>query len=220
VDELVGQLAVEEGHQAGIGLDDRHLHVERGEDRGVFDADDAGAHHDELARDAGDLEDFVAIEDVLAVEADVARAIGLGADGDQEALGGIADGLAARALHFDGVGVDEAGRALDHFHTVAGELVLQYVDLVVERDGQALSQVLSADVLLGAVGQAVEAAPSRQPVRLSTVSRSVLDGMVPVCTETPPTRLPRSTTSTFLLSLAAWIAPRLPAGPEPMTIRS
>src|SRR5579859_2396733 len=44
--------------------------------------------------------------------------------------------------------------------------------------------------------------------------------MVPVWTETPPTRRPFSTTSTDLPSLAAWIAARRPAGPLPMTMKS
>src|SRR5262249_62189221 len=37
---------------------------------------------------------------------------------------------------------------------------------------------------------------SRHPERLSAVSRSVLDGIVPVWTQTPPTRRPFSITST------------------------
>jgi len=49
---------------------------------------------------------------------------------------------------------------------------------------------------------------------LSTVSRSVLDGIVPVWTETPPTRERSSTTSTDLPSFAAWIAALRPAGRE------
>ena len=49
---------------------------------------------------------------------------------------------------------------------------------------------------------------------------SWLDGIVPVCTHTPPTRLPFSTTSTDFFSFAACTAARRPAGPEPMTMRS
>jgi hypothetical protein len=41
-----------------------------------------------------------------------------------------------------------------------------------------------------------------------------------VCTETPPTRRPFSTTRTDRPSLAAWIAARRPAGPLPMTMKS
>src|SRR5262249_16709133 len=53
-----------------------------------------------------------------------------------------------------------------------------------------------------------------------TASRSVLLGIVPVCTHTPPIVRFRSTMATFLRSLAAQIAPFWPAGPLPMTTRS
>ncbi len=44
--------------------------------------------------------------------------------------------------------------------------------------------------------------------------------MVPVCTDTPPTRWRFSTTSTDLPSLAACTAALRYAGPEPITTRS
>ena len=52
-----------------------------------------------------------------------------------------------------------------------------------------------------------------------TASRSVLDGMVPVLTETPPIMCRRSTMAT-LPSFAAAIAAFCPPGPEPITSRS
>src|ERR1700682_6790193 len=58
------------------------------------------------------------------------------------------------------------------------------------------------------------------PVRYTTASRSVLDGIVPVLMQTPPSIRPRSTTATVLPSLAAAIAAFCPPGPEPMTTRS
>ncbi len=58
------------------------------------------------------------------------------------------------------------------------------------------------------------------PVRYITASRSVLDGIVPVFAQTPPTMLRRSITATRLPSFAAWIAAFWPAGPEPITSRS
>src|SRR5579859_2036637 len=48
----------------------------------------------------------------------------------------------------------------------------------------------------------------------------VLEGMVPVLTQTPPTKVRASTTATFLCILEAATAARWPAGPEPMTTRS
>ena len=56
VDEVVDQLAVDELEHAWPRLDQRHRDVERAEDGGVFDADDAGADHRQAARQAGDLQ--------------------------------------------------------------------------------------------------------------------------------------------------------------------
>src|SRR4029079_14306963 len=53
-----------------------------------------------------------------------------------------------------------------------------------------------------------------------TASRKVFEGMVPVSTHTPPTVRWRSMMATRLPSLAAWMAPRCPAGPLPMQTRS
>ena len=59
-----------------------------------------------------------------------------------------------------------------------------------------------------------------KPVRYSTASRSVFDGMVPVLTQTPPIMSRRSATATRLPSFAAAIAAFCPPGPEPITSRS
>ena len=59
-----------------------------------------------------------------------------------------------------------------------------------------------------------------RPVRYSTASRSVLDGMVPVLMQTPPIMSPRSTIAARWPSFAAAIAAFWPAGPEPMTTMS
>src|SRR5439155_21696201 len=61
---------------------------------------------------------------------------------------------------------------------------------------------------------------SRYPERWMTASRSVLLGIVPVLMQTPPITALRSMMATRLLSLAAWMAARCPAGPEPMTTMS
>ncbi len=53
-----------------------------------------------------------------------------------------------------------------------------------------------------------------------TASRIVLDGMVPVLMQTPPTIIGRSTIAARLCSFAAAIAAFCPAGPEPITNRS
>ena len=51
-------------------------------------------------------------------------------------------------------------------------------------------------------------------------SRSVLEGIVPVLMQTPPSMSGRSITATRLPSFAAAIAAFCPPGPEPITSRS
>src|SRR5258708_19135978 len=58
------------------------------------------------------------------------------------------------------------------------------------------------------------------PVRYSTASRNVFDGIVPVLVHTPPSIRSCSITATDLPSLAAAMAAFCPPGPEPMTTRS
>src|SRR5271166_3500776 len=53
-----------------------------------------------------------------------------------------------------------------------------------------------------------------------TASRMVLEGMVPVLMQTPPTTERASTTATRFFILEAATAARCPEGPEPITIRS
>ena len=61
--------------------------------------------------------------------------------------------LAVVAGDLDVVWVDEARRAAHGLDAVAGELVLEDLDLVVERHAQPLQQVVGADVLLDPVGR-------------------------------------------------------------------
>ena len=54
----------------------------------------------------------------------------------------------------------------------------------------------------------------------SAVSRSALEGMVPVLAQAPPGTASFSMRATFLPRAAAWRAPLSPAGPDPMTTTS
>ena len=158
VDELLDQLLVDEVEEAVARLDQRHRHVERREDRGVFDADDPGADDGEAARQLRQVDDLVAVEHRAAVEGHIVRPEGPRADGDEDVLAGVGVDVAVLLGDLDGVRIEEAGLAARGLHAVAGELVLQHLDLVVERLVQARHQVGGADVLLHPVGAAVEAA--------------------------------------------------------------
>ncbi len=61
--------------------------AEDGEHAGVFDADDAAADDDERVGAVGKVENLVAVDDGAAVDGDFGRGGGLGADGDDDAVG-------------------------------------------------------------------------------------------------------------------------------------
>ncbi len=91
------------------GLDQRHRHVERGEDRRILDADHPAADHRQGARQVRELEHLVAVEDACAVEGHVVGPVRAGADGDQRVLEGGVAGLAGVGGQLQLVRADEAG---------------------------------------------------------------------------------------------------------------
>lgn len=116
------------------------------------------ADDDHRARQFLDLEDFVRIEHRCAIEGNMRWPVGPGADGEQNGGGSDGHDFTVAFHHFHGVGVDEACRAANVLHAVAGELVLQHLDLVIERDEQAAAQIVGVDLLLDAIGTAVKTA--------------------------------------------------------------
>jgi hypothetical protein len=185
----------------------------------IFDPDHAGADHRQAARQPRKLDDLIAVEYAVAVERHVVRAKWPGAAGDQDVRGGVGAPFAGLRGHLDLVGPDEPAFAARGLDGIAVELVLQDLDLVVERLAQAGHQVACGDVLLDAIGASVE--PAFAPAgevedgfaqRLrryrSGVNRYAAD----------PTTF--SITSTDLPIFADWTAARRPEGPLPMTIMS
>ena len=80
------------------------------------------------------------------------------ADGDQDALALKDANIAGVGGDLDAMRIEEARGAECGLHRVAGELMLQHIDLVVERHVQTRHQVLGGDVLLHPIGTPVEAA--------------------------------------------------------------
>ena len=164
VDEVVDDLAVDEIENRVARLDQRHRHVERRKDGGVFDADDAGADHRQRTRQLRQFEHLVAVEHTLLVERHLGRAMRPRAHRDQgigEADLAVVAGIGGEAGAIGTEKPHHGARALDR---IAHELVLQHLDLVVEGLVQAFDQVADGDVLLDPVTATVEAAfaPARQ----------------------------------------------------------
>ena len=142
-------------------LDQRHRHVERAEDRGVFDADDAGADHRQAARQMRSMSRISSLSKMLrAVERHVAGPMRPGADGDQDALAAEDRGSSPSSVATSTrVRVDEA-RGADAWSAPplranwCSSTSTSWSSVMCRR----CHQVLGGDVLLDPVGAAVEAA--------------------------------------------------------------
>jgi hypothetical protein len=164
VGEFLDQLAVDEIEKAAARLDQRDRNVERVEDGGIFDADHAGADHREAARQRRQVDDLVTVEHGLAVKRHIVRPVWPRAAGDQNIGAAIGLGFAVVGGHLDLVRPYKAALAAGMLDRIAVELMLQHLDLVVERLAQPHHKLTGGDVLLDAIGAAVEAAlaPARQ----------------------------------------------------------
>ena len=105
------------------------------------------------------LHHVVGVQDDLAVGPDPRRVGRMGADGDQDVLGGDLPPAAVRTRIIERVGIDERGLAGQERHVVAAELVLDHLDLARDHDVDAGEELLAG-------GPRVEPGP-RQPVSLA-----------------------------------------------------
>jgi hypothetical protein len=134
--------------------------AERGEHAGVFTADDAGADHRQGARQLIEREDVVAHENPLAVERDVLVPRGGGAGGNDDELRTdlFLSVRAGEELEIERVRPGEGRLGPNDLDAVAGELMTRDIDLVTDDVGGAEEQIAHRDVLLDAVGRAIDAA--------------------------------------------------------------
>ena len=115
----------------GATVDDRHLHPQGGEHRGVLDPDHAGADHGEVARQVVDVEDVVRGQDRLAVRRQAGRIAGAGAHGDED-LVHRQPASALEPLHQDGVAVGEGGAPAKDLDVVARQVLLDHGELALD----------------------------------------------------------------------------------------
>ena len=157
VEQRLDDFAVAEFEQLRAAVDDGHLHAERGEHDGVFEADHAAADDDHRTRHVAEREDFVGVEDGLAVERDMARSRRPRAGG-QEDVPAFEDLWFAAAGNFDVVRIDERRFAADDVDAVAGELVLEDLPLGLVDVADHQPQVVHRDFAFAAVGLFVDVA--------------------------------------------------------------
>ena len=158
IGEILDDLLVDEVEHRGFRIDQRDLRIQRTEDGRIFDTDDTGADHGHGARQLLDFQQFVAIENGLAVEGNIIRPERFRADGQQDAGRGHLDDLAIFLQDLHRPRIDEACLAANMLDAVAGKLVFQHLDLVIKGDEQAPAQVLRADLFLHPVSAAIKTA--------------------------------------------------------------
>ena len=158
MDEFLDQFAIDEIEESRTRLDQRHRDVERVKDRRVFDADDTGADDGQAARQLGKFDDVVAIEHGGAVERHIVGPKRFGAAGDQNVRSLVDVGVAVLVGHLNVVRRGKAPRSAGGLDAIAAELMLENLDLVVERLAQAPDQIGRGNVLLDPVGPAVKPA--------------------------------------------------------------
>ncbi len=121
VGERLHDFTIGKIEQRGALVNQRDFGAESGEERSVFEADDAGADDDEFMRQAVHFGDAIGVHDALVVERNVGIARRAGAAGDQNVVC-VKDSLVVVALNFDRVRVGELRRALENLDAVAAKL--------------------------------------------------------------------------------------------------
>src|SRR5580700_4147381 len=143
--------------QARPLLHQRHAHAQRRKHASVFHANDAAAHDDEALGQILQIEHLVAVDDGAPVHRNRGRNGRARAHGDHDMVGLV--GIhPTHSVHVNVVIVFEARDAVDHFHAVARELRLGYVDLRLNDMLHAEGKIGHGDLFLHAVVHAVDGA--------------------------------------------------------------
>ena len=136
-----------------------HLRAERGEDRCVFDADDARSDHDHRRWNLLQAKDAVGVQHALVVEFDALRARGFGPGRNDDVITRDRGAFGVPVVvHDDGVRVQEASVAGEQIDLVAHELRAHHVDFLGDHVCGTEVQILGRDLVLDAVTGAVELA--------------------------------------------------------------
>jgi hypothetical protein len=93
--EVLSQFVVDEVEQALARFHQSNAYVERAENRCIFDPDHAAADHRQAARQSRNVDDFIAVEHIDAVERHVGRTVRTRADRDHDLIAGDGPDVAA-----------------------------------------------------------------------------------------------------------------------------
>src|SRR6185503_18434657 len=116
--ERFNNLAIRKFEQAVTFFNQGHPHAENGEHAGVFNAHDTSTYHDQGMRQRGQAEYLVAVDDGSAVDRHLRGCRGLGADGDDDAIG-LKRGFRLRPLDAYLMRTEKTGNAVNHVDAIA-----------------------------------------------------------------------------------------------------
>ena len=170
VGQRVHDLAIHKGQEPVALVHQRDPDAQRGEQAGVFEADDPRADDRQSTGEVVEVQNIIADEDAVAVKGNVRVLGGNGADGDHDIVGcHVAVAASPHVGEPHRVRVEKGRLRRDDLHPVAHELGADDVNLVGHDMVGAEEQVGDGDVLLDSVGRPVQPALA--------VARQVQDGL-------------------------------------------
>ena len=163
-DAMIAQVVGERLHHFGVGefqqarplFHQDHAHAQRREHAGVFDADDAAAHHDQRLRNLRHVQDLVAIDDVAPVDRHFGRCRRLGSGGDDDRFGAARSARRASSSTRTVCGSMKLAIAADQLDIVARQLRLDDVHFGLDHMLDAECQVGHRDLFFDAIVDAVD----------------------------------------------------------------
>ena len=157
VRQRLDDFGVDEGQQARGLLDDRHPNPERGEDTRILASDNAGADDRQRCREILELQDVVAGKNAIAVQRHPRIARRLGADCDQNLIGGDCSGAGIfLERQLQRVRIDKGCLGMLQLDAVAKELMAGDVDFVAHHRFDAKKQIRQRDLFFNLVRFAIE----------------------------------------------------------------
>ena len=155
IGESVHDFAIHEIEDQRALVDQGYFSADGGHERGVLEAHDARAHHDDFARQTADASELVRINDAFAVEGNIGAASGARAASDQDIFAAQCD-FFAFAMNLDRVRINKLRHSLKDRDAVAPQLRADYVRLARNDARDARSEVLNRDISLASIGASIE----------------------------------------------------------------
>lgn len=154
--QITDDFRIEERQNLPTSVHDGDLHVERIEDRRVFDADHTSTDDRHRSRQPLDAKQVVTVHDSVSIHGHPVGTVRLRPRSDENLVGIVVDHLARRHRDSYLIRAEERGTAVHQTNAVAVQLIADDLDLVPGRVLESLSQVVDRNVALQSVPLTVE----------------------------------------------------------------